>query len=787
MPQPADMIGRTLARTYQIERLLGGGGMGAVYAAKHVRTGGTFAVKVLHRETAADAEIYKRFQDEARTVSALRHPHIVQVTDFDADEDGTPFIVMELLEGEDLYQRLCTVGKLPLDQVLDIGRQVGSALHAAHDRGVIHRDIKPQNIYLVRHELADMVTEIAKVVDFGISKIRRAGAQMTRDMTILGTPQFMSPEAALGQNSQLDGRADQWSLGVIMYLALSGRLPFDGENLVGVLYMVVHEQPTPLKELCPDVPEHVLNAISKAMSKKKDERFPRMADFVRAISGHGQTVGGPMRLTSGLQMNSAVMRMPLAVEQVGPVLALPGHAGAPPAPPSAAAPQHALPALPAAAGGSAPLAQDAPTRIPHLAPPIPAGPAFPSTPSAATRIPHLEGRSGGTPTPITSPLQPGGQANVSTQASGAPAPEMVRTIPAISGDMLPMTVPVSQAPAELVATPTSPTTQAPFPEAPTRVTAQPPGEATTSLPKGGATGRPPSGNTPTSISMSSSAFDSLLGDSNKTPVSIQEGEGLIELSEPGGEPKGPSDPTDLQAIPTRVAYNAGASDSAIKATIPITGMVPRVGRDQGAAGASGSAFNATLPLSSLKRSQPGSSVDTAYPSTLSRATGEQAISSGGRAALNAQLQQFRERAFALTGITPREPKRLAIAAGTLGTLVFVVLLLILLGGGSKPADPVGSTTPATSPNPSSDGNGSKPGQPTGDHAENDGQSPTANHANGKPPEAAPGDPSGTGSDPANSGTGKGVDTKKPKPTPPPPTRKPNTTAVTAPKKKPKVF
>src|SRR6185436_5101274 len=114
MPQAADMIGRTLARTYQIERLLGGGGMGAVYAARHVRTGGIFAVKVLHRETAADAEIYKRFQDEARTVSALRHPHIVQVTDFDQDEDGTPFIVMELLEGEDLAGRLRRLKRLPL-------------------------------------------------------------------------------------------------------------------------------------------------------------------------------------------------------------------------------------------------------------------------------------------------------------------------------------------------------------------------------------------------------------------------------------------------------------------------------------------------------------------------------------------------------------------------------------------------------------------------------------------------------------------------------------------------
>lgn len=147
--QGAELIGRTLSRTYHVERLLGGGGMGAVYAARHVRTGGIFAVKVLHRETAADAEIYKRFQDEAKTVSALRHPHIVQVTDFDQDEDGTPFIVMELLEGEDLYQRLCRVRRLSIPEVIDIARQVGSALHAAHDKGIVHRDVKPHKIWPV--------------------------------------------------------------------------------------------------------------------------------------------------------------------------------------------------------------------------------------------------------------------------------------------------------------------------------------------------------------------------------------------------------------------------------------------------------------------------------------------------------------------------------------------------------------------------------------------------------------------------------------------------------------
>lgn len=769
MPQPADMIGRTLARTYHIERLLGGGGMGAVYAARHVRTGGMFAVKVLHRETAADAEIYKRFQDEARTVSALRHPHIVQVTDFDADEDGTPFIVMELLEGEDLYQRLCAVGKLPLDQVLDIGRQVGSALHAAHDRGVIHRDIKPQNIYLVRHELADMVTEIAKVVDFGISKIRRAGAQMTRDMTILGTPQFMSPEAALGQNSQLDGRADQWSLGVIMYLALSGRLPFDGENLVGVLYMVVHEQPTPLKELCPDVPEHVINAIARAMSKKKDDRFPRMADFVRAISGHGQTVGAQMRFTSGLQMNSAVMRMPLPADAAASSGQLQGLAPA---------------ALPAPSPVASPV-QDAPTRVPHFAgQPAPAVAYPPSTPSAATRIPHLMKQAGGTPTPITSPLAAGAANPPSavTQPQMAPSPEMVRTIPAIAGDMLPLTVPVGQAPAELIATPTTPTAMAPFPETPTRVNSQSPVDAgkpdTNSR-------RPPSGNTPTSISMASSAFDALLADSSKTPVSPASGSDPTPST---GEPRDPSEPTDLQGVPTRVAFSAPGSgvgsDNDFKATLPITGMASHSALE-GLPRTSSNAMNATLPMSGLRPSLPSGVVDSGFPNTLSRATGEQGLSSASRPALNLQLQQLRERAFALTGIAPREPRRLAIAGGVLAALVFVVLLLILLSSSSGPPSTLNdSPTGATPPTTASGSSGDKTAN-LGTDKVTDPKAAAPPTSPIKNPDAAAAD--NTGSDPDPGSATKSGDSKKPKSGSTSPSRKTPTAVGTGPKKKPKVF
>jgi serine/threonine protein kinase len=277
-------VGRILARTYRIEKLLATGGMGEVYQVSHVRTGGLLAVKVLHREVASNPEVYRRFQEEARTTSGLRHPHIVQVTDFDQDDDGTPFLVMEMLDGEDLYERLNREGRLSVPQVLELGRQVGSALHAAHKSGIVHRDVKPQNIFLVRHQVGDDWVEVAKVVDFGLSKIQQ-GERQTGEHLVAGTPYYMSPEVLQGPSAALDGRADQFSLAVVLYRALSGRLPFDGDDVMDVLLQVLRKQPPPLRELAPEVPQHVIEAIERAMSKDRAARFPTMTAFVRALLG----------------------------------------------------------------------------------------------------------------------------------------------------------------------------------------------------------------------------------------------------------------------------------------------------------------------------------------------------------------------------------------------------------------------------------------------------------------------------------------------------------------------
>jgi hypothetical protein len=280
---PHTLVGQVLADTYQIEALLATGGMGSVYRGRHLRTGGLCALKLLLPEAARNEELYSRFLDEARIVAALRHPHIVQVSDFNYTKDRAPFLVMELLEGEDLEERLRREGRLALPQVLKIARQVGSAIQAAHDRGVVHRDLKPRNIYLARHPRGG--THV-KVIDFGVSKIPRPAERATQEMIVLGTPQYSAPEVALGQNSEIDGRADQYALAAILYRCLCGRLPLEqgaGEDLLSFLQRIGTAVPPPLGPSVPGLPVHVDLAIARGLSRRKEARFPTILDFVQAL------------------------------------------------------------------------------------------------------------------------------------------------------------------------------------------------------------------------------------------------------------------------------------------------------------------------------------------------------------------------------------------------------------------------------------------------------------------------------------------------------------------------
>ena len=279
---------------YVIEALIGRGGMGAVFVARHrTLTDKRVAIKVLHTEI-TDPDIQLRFKREAQIATRINHPNIVEVHDFDITPDGVPFLVLEYLEGQTLAQRL-SQGVIPLDQVMSIVRQVGSALAAAHREGIVHRDLKPQNIFLVPTEVDGRMVEVAKVLDFGISKWRGSETVKTQESALLGTPQYMSPEQATGRHDSVDSRTDVFALGSIVYEMLCGHPAFTGASIPEVVFKVVYEQPLPIAA---SVPDSVATAIRTAMSKPAEERYATVSNFVEALTGTALSGFRPSMITN---------------------------------------------------------------------------------------------------------------------------------------------------------------------------------------------------------------------------------------------------------------------------------------------------------------------------------------------------------------------------------------------------------------------------------------------------------------------------------------------------------
>ena len=277
-------IGAVLGGTYQITALLGRGGMGAVWTASHLRLPGKrVAIKVL-LDTNQNDESYARFRREAEIASRIGHPNIVEVLDWNTLANGTPYLVLELLLGESLGVRLMQ-GPIALDPAIDIVRQIGSALHAAHKAGVVHRDLKPDNIFLTPTDGSGHVADRVKILDFGISKIKNSTTLQTQEQRLLGTPQYMAPEQALGKNQLVDHRTDLFALAAIVYEMLSGRPAFGGENIAQVVFKVVYEEPEPLEALVPGLPPHILGAIKKALAKERDARQPDVLSFIAELTG----------------------------------------------------------------------------------------------------------------------------------------------------------------------------------------------------------------------------------------------------------------------------------------------------------------------------------------------------------------------------------------------------------------------------------------------------------------------------------------------------------------------
>ena len=264
--------------TYVLERLIGRGGFGVVYEASHLRLERRFAIKFLYRRWAANAEAVARMKREAEITSRLSHPNIVEIVDFNYSDDGTPFIVMELLQGESLAERLKRVGTISdLAEVAGTILPVIAALTAAHEKGIVHRDLKPSNIFLCRGPEAQ---EIVKVVDFGIAKIsapvratgrKRPAEEITRIRSVIGTPKYMSPEQALGRSSEVDRRADIFALGAILFRMLSGVAPFEGATAEETMDRVARGQPLE-NDRWRAVPRTQREAILRALSKDPDKR-----------------------------------------------------------------------------------------------------------------------------------------------------------------------------------------------------------------------------------------------------------------------------------------------------------------------------------------------------------------------------------------------------------------------------------------------------------------------------------------------------------------------------------
>src|SRR4051812_11556247 len=279
---PGRATGVVLGDSYIVGRRIGRGAMGEVYEAQHVRLPGHFAVKLLLPELQGNQDAFARFCREAEIMSQLRHPNIVQIFDFNVAPDARPYFVMEYLQGRDLEARL-RAGPLPLPAVTRVVGAVSSALALAHAHGVVHRDLKPANIFLATVD--GQTDELVKVLDFGISKIRAAAAQISQAVDLLGTPSYMSPEQARGQTDAIDGRTDQFALAAIAYRMLTGHDPFQGDDTAAVLYQVVHEDPPPRSMFLPPAwdtgPLQVV--LDRAFAKQPDRRFGGMMELARAF------------------------------------------------------------------------------------------------------------------------------------------------------------------------------------------------------------------------------------------------------------------------------------------------------------------------------------------------------------------------------------------------------------------------------------------------------------------------------------------------------------------------
>ena len=314
---PNSWIG-TVVSHYRIVEQLGAGGMGVVFRAVDTHLDRPVALKFLPPEISHLKDAKKRFIQEAKAASALDHPNICTIYEIGSTDDGQLFIAMACYEGESLRSKIAA-GRLAVSEALDIMRQVADGLAESHDNDIIHRDIKPANIWATS-------SGQVKILDFGLAKIS-GKADLTRSGSSMGTPAYMSPEHARGE--KVDHRTDLWSLGVLIYEALTGRVPFTGNSIPAVMYALLSREPRPLAELCPSVPPEVERIVTRLMRKRAADRYPSCRALLRDIDGLPRAVDSPAseppEIASWASRPAPLLRPlpPVAASPVAPTLSMP--------------------------------------------------------------------------------------------------------------------------------------------------------------------------------------------------------------------------------------------------------------------------------------------------------------------------------------------------------------------------------------------------------------------------------------------------------------------------------
>jgi eukaryotic-like serine/threonine-protein kinase len=299
------VIGRRFGN-YRILSLLGQGGMGAVYLAEHPEIGRKVAIKVLHTGFDRDAQVLGRFLNEARAANAIRHPNLIEILDSGTTDDGTPYLVMEFLEGESVAARIRRQGRLPLPQLFEFSKQIASAVGAAHRKGIIHRDLKPENLFIVN--LPEVEREFIKVLDFGIAKLQMSApgsSVKTNSGMLIGTPVYMSPEQCRA-TKELDARSDIYSLGIILHEMAVGRPPFFSEGFGELVVMHISTPPPPLRSIDPSIPPALEALVLTCLAKSPNDRYASMSDLLAALKDVSGVAYVSQRLSAPASVNDTL-------------------------------------------------------------------------------------------------------------------------------------------------------------------------------------------------------------------------------------------------------------------------------------------------------------------------------------------------------------------------------------------------------------------------------------------------------------------------------------------------